>query len=263
MTATLDPVLVERTGAVALVRLNRAEVGNAINDAIRQGFAKILRDLDQDGSVKVILLRGAGERGFCVGADIKESRGAMTAVEHRRRFMPASWIETLDQIAKPVIAAIHGFCLGGGLELALACDIRIAAQGAQFGLPETALGLIPGGGGTQRLPRLIGLAHALDLLLSGKRIDVQEAYRIGLVTFVAQSVEAMDTEALRLATLIASRPPTAIAYVKEAARAGLDMDLTGGLKLEKSLFALLTSTADSAEAAAAFREKRTPKFTGT
>jgi len=169
----------------------------------------------------------------------------------------------LEKSTKPFIAAIHGTALGGGLEVALACHFRIALPTARLGLPEVKLGILPGAGGTQRLPRLIGLAHALDLLLSGKRIDVQEAYRIGLVTFVAQSVEAMDTEALRLATLIASRPPTAIAYVKEAARAGLDMDLTGGLKLEKSLFALLTSTADSAEAAAAFREKRTPKFTGT
>ncbi|MCX7169906.1 MAG: enoyl-CoA hydratase-related protein, partial [Proteobacteria bacterium] len=145
---------------------------------------------------------------------------------------------------------------------ALACDLRVVAKGAVFGLPETKLGLIPGGGGTQRLPRLIGLSRALDLLLTGEQIDAEEAYRIGIATRLVASAEDALTEALRLAEMISTRPPIAITYVKEAARAGLDMDLASGLKLEKSLFALLTSTADRAEASEAFRDKRTPIFTG-
>jgi enoyl-CoA hydratase/carnithine racemase len=256
------PVTVDRHGAVALLTLNRPQVINAIDDGIRQGLQEAMQGLDVDPNIRVIVLTGAGERGFCAGADIKENRAAASPIEERRRLMPGTWIESLDQIAKPIIAAIHGVCLGGGLELALACDMRVAAQGARFGFPETALALLPGGGGTQRLPRLIGLARALDMLLSGEEIDAVEAHRIGLVTRLGASREAVVKDALRLAERIAGRPPAAIAYVKEAARAALDADFSTGLKLEKSLFALLTSTADRAEAAAAFREKRPPNFSG-
>jgi enoyl-CoA hydratase/carnithine racemase len=173
-----------------------------------------------------------------------------------------AWIEALDAVSKPVIAAIHGFCLGGGAELALACDIRVAARDASFGLPETALGLIPGGGGTQRLPRLVGLSRALDLLLTGDRINAEEAYRIGLVTRLVATREEAVAEAFRLGEHISRRPPMATSYAKEAAREGFDLSLAAGLALEKTLFALLTSTADRIEAAAAFREKRQPSFTG-
>jgi enoyl-CoA hydratase/carnithine racemase len=251
-----------RCNRVGVVTLNRPDAINAINDGIRKGLPAALCELDEDPEIAVIVLAAAGERGFCVGADIKETRAALTPVEERRRLSPATWIEALDRIAKPVIAVVHGFCLGGGLELALACDIRVAAKGAKLGLPETSLGLIPGGGGTQRLPRLIGLSRALDLLISGDRIDAEEAYRIGLVTRLAATPEEALAEAMRLAERIAASPPTAIAYVKEAAKAGLETDFLAGLKLEKALFALLTSTHDRAEAAAAFREKRPPAFTG-
>lgn len=255
-------VLVEQRGAVALVTLNRSKAINAINDSIRHGLPEALRKLDEDSAVGAIVIVGAGERGFSVGADIKESRPLDSPIAARRRLIPTSWIEALDSTRKPVIAAVHGFCLGGGMELALACDLRVVAKGAKFALPETTLGLIPGGGGTQRLPRLIGLSRALDLLLTGDRIDAEEAYRIGIATRLAESAEAALAEALRLAEMISTRPRTAIAYVKEAARAGLDMDLASGLKLEKSLFALLTSSADRTEAAEAFRDKRKPNFTG-
>lgn len=255
-------VLIERRGNVALVLLNRSEALNAINDNVRRGLATALRQLEDDPEIGAIVIAGAGERGFSVGADIKESRPKDSALAARRRLIPTSWIEAVDSISKPVIAAIHGFCLGGGMELALACDMRIVAKGAQLALPETALGLIPGGGGTQRLPRLIGLSRALDLLLTGDRIDAEHAYRLGIATRLAESPEAALQEAMRVAALIAGRPRTAIAYVKEAARAGMDMDLPNGLKLEKSLFALLTSSADRAEAAAAFIEKRKPNFSG-
>lgn len=255
-------VLVEQRGAVALVTLNRPNAINAINDSIRHGLPEALRKLDDDPAVGAIVIAGTGVRGFCVGADIKERRPLDSPIVARQRLIPASWIEVLDSTRKPVIAAIHGFCLGGGMELALACDLRVAAQDAEFALPETMLGLIPGGGGTQRLPRLIGLSRALDLLLTGERISAEEAYRIGIANRLAESAEAALAEAIRLAKMISARPPTAIAYVKEAARAGLDMNLANGLKLEKSLFALLTSSVDRAEAAEAFRDKRKPNFIG-
>lgn len=257
------PLLIERRGKVGLLTLNRPQAINAINNAIREQLPQALADFDRDPAIAVIVLRGAGSRGFCAGADIKESLASAIGVGLRARLMPTSWIEALDRIAKPVIAVVHGACMGGGMELALACDIRIAATNLSIALPETALGLIPGGGGTQRLPRLIGLSRALDLLITGERIDAAKALEWGIVTRVAVDAETALADALTLAELIASRPPAAIAYVKEAAIAGASLDLPGGLRLEKSLFALLTTTSDRAEAAAAFQEKRTPLFTGT
>jgi enoyl-CoA hydratase/carnithine racemase len=257
-----NEVLVERRGRVGLVTLNRPDVVNAINDAIRTGLPAALAELDQDDGISVIVIAGAGERGFCVGADIKESRVVGNSVQERRRLFRLDWADRVDKVTKPVIAAIHGFCMGGGLELALACDIRIAAGNALFSLPETGLGLIPGGGGTQRLPRLIGLARALDLMLTGERIGAEEALRIGLVTRIAADKAALDAEALRVAEIIAARPPAASAFLKEAARRGLDADLESGLRLEKALFSILMKTSDRDEAALAFKEKRPPKFTG-
>lgn len=260
--AKVKTVLVERIGRVVKITLNRPESINAFNDSIRSAVPAALLEAEEDPHVSVVLLCGAGERGFCAGADIKEKRAAVPPVGERRRLMPHTWIETLDMISKPVIAVLHGLCLGGGVELALACDIRVAAGNASIGLPETALGLIPGGGGTQRLTRLIGLGPALDLLLTGERVTADRALQLGLVTRVAATVEGAMAEGMRLAQLIAERPPAAIAYCKEAARVGIQMDLQSGLRLEKSLFALLTSTSDRAEATAAFVEKRSPNFTG-
>ena len=171
MQDTAPPVLFEPHGTVALVTLQRPEVGNAVNDAIRVALPELLERLDRDESCACIVLTGAGERGFCVGADIKESRAIGSSVQERRRLMGNAWIDRVGQLTKPVVAALHGYCLGAGLELALACDLRIAAPNTLFGLPETGLGLIPGGGGTQRLPRLVGLGRALDMMLTGDRID--------------------------------------------------------------------------------------------
>jgi enoyl-CoA hydratase/carnithine racemase len=262
MTGGSETLLLERRGRTAIVTLNRPDVINAFDDSIRLGFPAMMRKLEADPAVAAIVIAGAGERGFCVGADIKEQRVVGSPAEELRRLQEMAWIEALDSVSKPVIAAVHGFCLGGGTELALACDIRVAAQDAWFGLPETALGLIPGGGGTQRLPRLVGLSRALDLLLTGDRINAEDAYRIGLVTRLKATREDAMAEALRLADHIGGRPQLAMAYVKKAAKSGLELDLATGLALEKTLFALLTSTADRIEAAAAFREKRPPVFTG-
>ncbi len=255
-------VLLEARGRVALITLNRPEQINAFDNSVRQGLPALLRQVQADPAFAVILLYGAGERGFCAGADIKEQRAIGSSVAERSRLMPATWIEAIDVVTKPVIAVLHGICYGGGAEIALACDLRVAARNTRFSLPETALGLIPGGGGTQRLPRLIGLGPALDLLLTGDRIDAERAYQLGLVTRLADTQADALAEGLRIAESIAARPPTAVAYCKEAARAGLDMNLQNGLRLEKSLFALLMATADRTEAAAAFREKRAPNFTG-
>jgi len=262
-TANNNAVLVERDGAVGWITLNRADAINAINDELRTGVPAALCELDADPEIRVIVLRGAGPRGFCAGADLRESRPRVSAIETRTQIaLRVSWFDAFEQVSKPVIASIHGFCLGGGFEIALACDLRIASSDAQFALPETGLGLIPGGGGTQRLPRLIGLGPALQLLLTGERIDAHEAYRQGVITRLAANAEALPEETRKLAQQIASKPPMATRFVKEAARKGIELDLATGLRLERDLFGLLATTEDAVEAATAFREKRAPVFKG-
>ncbi len=255
-------VRVQRDGAVGWVVLDRPAQINAINDGIRRGVPAALAELDADPSVNVIVIRGEGPRGFCAGADIKESRGAETSVQVRRRMQRSRWIEALDRTDKPVIAALHGYCMGGGLELALACDIRFASPDATLALPETGLGLIPGGGGTQRLPRVVGYGRALDLLLSNERLSAAQALAIGLVTRVSTSPESLLAEVQALAARIAAKPPTATQYAKRAARAAMQTELKSGLDLELDLFAQLAPMQDVKEAALAFKEKRPPRFSG-
>jgi enoyl-CoA hydratase len=257
-----DAVRIERDGAIGWIVLNRPGQINAINDDIRRGVPQALAALQADPAIAVIVIRGEGPRGFCAGADIKESRGDETSLQVRRRMEGARWIEALDGTEKPVIAAIHGACMGGGLELALACDIRFASPDAVLALPETGLGLIPGGGGTQRLPRLIGEGRALDLLLTGDRLNAERALSIGLLTRVSTTPEALLAEVRELALRIAARPPLATAFAKQATRAASELELQRGLDLELELFALLKPMQDVKEAALAFREKRAPQFTG-
>jgi enoyl-CoA hydratase len=257
-----DAVTIEREGSVGWVVLTRPGQINAINDDIRGGVPQALRELDADPAIRVIAIRGAGARGFCAGADIKERRGPETAIEVRSRMQGARWIESIDAVRKPVIAAIHGYCMGGGLELALACDIRYAAPDAVFSLPETALGLIPGGGGTQRLARVVGPGRAMDLLLTGERLDAGAAKDIGLVTRLASESAALIDEVRAFACRIAARAPAATLSVKRAARGALDLELKQGLDLELDLFAMLKPSEDAQEAALAFSEKRQPHFIG-
>lgn len=259
----LPSLKIHRQAGVCTITLDRPEVGNAINEDIRRGLPTLLEQLDEDPGCAAVVLTGAGAKGFCVGADIKESRPIGHPVAERRRLNGNPWIDRVARTRKPLIAAIDGYCLGGGLELALACDIRLATTAAQFGLPETGLGLIPGGGGTQRLSRLVGLGWALDLILSGERIDAAQALRIGLITRMVDEPQGLLPAAEALATRLAARPPAALAFAKEATRQGLEMSLSDGLQLEKSLFAMLMTTEDRAEAARAFKEKRPPHFSGS
>ncbi|WP_448203799.1 enoyl-CoA hydratase/isomerase family protein [Azospirillum sp. sgz302134] len=257
-----DAVLVERRGGVGVVTLNRPAAMNAINMAVRTGLTRACRDLEADPEVRAVLFRGAGTRAFCVGADIKEFRPVDSPVAARRSDPAVGYVDAVASLTKPTVAAIQGFCLGGGFEIALACDIRVASADALFGLPEINLGLIPGAGGTQRLPRLIGVGRALDLMLTGERFGAEEALRLGVVTRLAPSPEALTDLTLELAQGIAAKSPVAAAYLKEAVLAGTDLPLSDGIALEKTLFTLLLTTEDRMEAAAAFREKRRPVFKG-
>jgi len=255
-------VSVASADGVGWIVLTRPGQINAINDEIRFGVPEALRALEADDTIGVIVIRGDGERGFCAGADIKEQRGAETSIEVRRRMEGNRWIESLDGVQKPVIAAIHGYTMGGGLELALACDLRFASPNTVMSLPETGLGLIPGGGGTQRLTRLVGMGRAMDFMLTGERIGADQAMAMGLVTRVATSAESHLREVEALSVLIARRPPVATRYVKRAVRAAPDLELKKGLELEMDLFALLKTSADAKEAAIAFKEKRAANFSG-
>jgi enoyl-CoA hydratase/carnithine racemase len=257
-----DSVRVEHDGLVAWVVLTRSGQINAINDQIRHGVPEALAVLEKDAQVRVIVFRGEGERGFCAGADIKERRGPETSIQVRQRMERTRWIESLDGVSKPLVAAVHGYCMGGGLELALACDIRFASPDAVFALPETGLGLIPGGGGTQRLCRVIAPAKAMDMLLTGDRVDAAEALEIGLVSRLASEPGKLLEEVGAFARRIAGKPPAASMFVKQAARSALELDLKSGLNLELDLFALLAPTEDVREAALAFKERREPRFTG-
>lgn len=257
-----DAVNICRDGNIGWVILNRPEQINAINDDIRAGVPQALKLFEQDGDIRVIVIRGEGDRGLCAGADIKERRGPENSLQVRKRMESARWIEAIDAVSKPVIVAIHGYCMGGGMELALACDIRFASPDAVMALPETGLGLIPGGGGTQRLSRVIAPGQALDMLLSGDRLDASTAKRMGLVTRVSESAESLVNEVAMLAQQIGQKPPLATAYVKKAGRASLELELNRGLDLELDLFALLAPTKDAKEAALAFSERREPNFMG-
>ena len=257
----MTTVLTETRDQVAWITLNRPEAMNALSVQLRAELAAAMRAAEADAEVRVVVLRGVGDRAFCAGADIKEFVEVPSPPAYRQARVPESWITPFDLTRKPIIASIHGYCLGGGLEVALACDIRIAAEDAQFGLPETGLGIMTGVGGSQRLPRMVGLAQALDMILTGDRIDGRRAREIGLVTRVVPRADlAAETEALALR--LAARPPMAMAFAKEAVRAAQDLPLRDGMRLEIDLITHLLNTEDRLEAARAFRQKRKPHFTG-
>jgi enoyl-CoA hydratase len=253
-------VLTDRPGdGVAVVTLNRPKALNALNPALIEQLVETLQGLDRDDDVRAIVIRGAGERAFAAGADIREM-AAQTAVTLTKSNAFARWDE-VARIRTPVIAAVRGFALGGGCELAMACDMIIAGDDAQFGQPEIKLGVIPGVGGTQRLKRAVGKARAMELVLTGRSIDAHEAERIGLVTRVVPAAETF-AEAERLARTIAAMPPLAVIAAKDAVNHAEELGLAAGLDYERRLFTLLFATADQKEGMAAFVEKRPPSWSG-
>ena len=256
-----DELVSEHADGVATITLNRPDAINAINARIRELLPAAVLAAEENTDVRVILIRGAGPRGFCSGADIGEFEAPDSGIEARAIKHAATWIDVLAEARKPTVAAIHGYCLGGGLEIAAACDIRIAAEAATFGSPEVSLAIIPGAGGTQRLPRIVGLGHALRLIMTGERIDAATALRIGLVSDVVPG-EQLDTRAAELTQRLARFAPQAVTYAKEAVRRGSELPLAEGLQLERDLAAVLMATEDRIEAASAFRERRKPVFRG-
>jgi enoyl-CoA hydratase len=256
-----DELVSKHADGVATITLNRPGAINAINARIRELLPAAVLAAEENTDVRVILIRGAGPKGFCSGADIGEFEVPGSGIEARAIKHAATWIDVLAEARKPTVAAIHGYCLGGGLEIAAACDIRIAAEEATFGSPEVSLAIIPGAGGTQRLPRIVGLGHALRLIMTGERIDAATALRIGLVSDVVPG-EQLGATAAELTQRLARFAPQAVAYAKETVRRGSELPLAEGLRLERDLSAILMATEDRIEAASAFRERRKPVFRG-
>jgi enoyl-CoA hydratase len=256
-----ETVLVDVDAGIARITLNRPEARNAIDSRMRSELTGAVHSAGSDPSVRGLILRGAGDKAFCAGADIKEFTPPASLVDAREERTGPKWTDAIAACPKPTVAAVHGYCLGGGLEIALACDIRIATGDAVFGLPEVRRAILPGAGGTQRLPRVVGLGPALRMILTGEHIGAAEALRIGLVGEVVPNGD-LDAAADRLADALRRTGPRAVAYAKEAVMRGLELPLSEGLRLEGELSALLTTTQDRAEGAAAFKERRDPVYTG-
>ena len=250
----------KKEGRVAVFTINRPEALNAINLESLEELSQALMDFKNDDGLCVGIITGAGRRAFSVGADIRSILPRFKQTQGQSSPWPPTILRGLD-LWKPLIAAVNGYALGGGLEIALACDLRIAAENATFGLPEVNLGFIPGWGGTQRLPRLIPPAKAAEMLFTGKPIDAQEAYRIGLVNKVVPLAQLM-TAANEMAEMVCRPAPLAVRAAKQAMMQGLDLSLENGLELEKTLMDFLAGTEDFDEGSQAFLAKRKPDFKG-
>jgi enoyl-CoA hydratase len=256
-----ETLLVERDGAVAVVTINRPKVLNALNTQTIDDLERAMRDLQQDDAVRAIVLTGAGEKSFVAGADINELSVLSPAEGQRHGRRGQSVFDQIEHLGKPVIAAINGFALGGGCELAMACTIRLAADSARLGQPEINLGIIPGYAGSQRLPRLVGKGRALEILLTGDMVSATRAYEIGLVNRVVPAAELL-AEAKKLATTLAAKAPLATRYILEAVHHGLEMPSADAQVLEGTLFGLVASTEDMKEGTRAFLEKRPAAWRG-
>ena len=255
----MQNLLLERDGALAIVTVNRPDKLNALNAATLGELEATLGELRDDAQVQVVIVTGAGEKAFVAGADIAElaKLDALSGRETARRGQRV--FRSLELFPKPVIAAVNGFALGGGCELALACHVRIASENAAFGLPEVGLGVIPGYGGTQRLARLVGRGRAIEMVLTGQRITAAEAQRIGLVNRVVPGGSLLG-EARALAAAILANGPVAVRAALESIQRGLDMPLDAGLAFEANVFGVVCATEDMREGLAAFLEKRKPTF---
>jgi enoyl-CoA hydratase len=258
---TFETLLYEKRDSIAYVTVNRPKVLNALSQKTWEDLRKAFEDAGEDPAIRGVILTGAGDKAFIAGADISEL-AHVTAVEAEKSSSNGQAVlDLVENLGKPVVAAVNGFALGGGCETAMACSIRLASEKAKFGQPEVALGLIPGGGGTQRLPRLVGKGRALQLILSGEIISAQEAYRIGLVNEVVPAAELI-TRAEAILKKIFSNAPLAVKYSLEAVNKGSQTSQSEGQTLEASLFGLCAGTEDKKEGTAAFLAKRAPQFQG-
>ena len=258
---TFANLLIERDGAVAILTVNRPKVLNALNTQTLDELRRAMLELKHDETIRAVVVTGSGEKSFIAGADINELAVQSPTSGREHAVAGQHVLDLIEQMGKPVIAAINGYALGGGCELAMACTIRIAADTAKLGQPEINLGIIPGYAGTQRLARIIGKGRALELLLSGDQVTAPEAYRLGLVNRVVPAADLM-AEAKTLAAALASKAPVAVRYILEAVGKGLEMPFAQAQVFEATLFGLVASTDDMREGTAAFLEKRKPAFKG-
>jgi enoyl-CoA hydratase len=256
----LENVLIEKRGRVAIITINRPDKLNALNIATRGDILAAFDELERDDDVRVVVVTGSGEKAFIAGADINEFAG-MSAIKQRAVMKGRRAFDAVEDFPKPVIAMINGFALGGGCELAMACDIRIASSKAKLGQPEIKLGIIPGGGGTQRLTRLVGEGKAMELMLTGDMISAEEAKQLGLVNHVF-APEELEAKTMELANRIAELSPVALAMAKASVKNAARMNLREGLDSEVDLFALCFSSEDKEEGVRAFIEKRKAEFKG-
>lgn len=259
--ATLENVLYEKKGAVAYITLNRPQVLNALNQRTWEELRSAFEDARDDAEVRGIIVTGAGDKAFAAGADISELAKATAVEAEKSSSYGQEVLNLVEGLGKPVIAAVNGFALGGGCETAMACTIRVASENARFGVPEVTLGLIPGCGGTQRLPRLVGKGRALQLILSGGMIDADEAYRIGLVNEVVPAADLISRAEAILKPILANAP-LSVKFAIEAVNNGLNTTVTEGLALEASYFGLCAGTEDKKEGTEAFLQKRKAQFQG-
>jgi enoyl-CoA hydratase len=255
-----ETILVAKEGRVAIITINRPDKLNALSQQVRDEMLQVLAEIEKDDSVGVVVITGAGEKSFIAGADIGEFAGR-TPFDQREAMASPRIFDIMANFPKPVIAMINGFCLGGGCELAMSCDLRVASDKARFGQPEINLGLIPGGGGTQRMPRLVGTGQTMRLVLSGDMIGAAEAREIGLVELVFPADE-LRAKTLELAQRIAAKSPLTLRIAKEVVRASERLPLEDGIAYERDLFCLAFSTEDKAEGVKAFLDKRPAEWKG-
>jgi enoyl-CoA hydratase/carnithine racemase len=258
---TLETVLYEKKNGIAYVTLNRPKVLNALNRQAWNDLKTAFEDARDDAAVRGVILTGAGEKAFIAGADIGELAHVSAVEAEASSSHGQAVLDLIENLGKPVIAAINGFALGGGCETAMACTIRIAAEHAKFGQPEVKLGVLPGGGGTQRLPRLVGKGRALQIILTGDIIGAADAYRIGLVNEIVPA-GSLIARAEAILTQIFANAPVSVRYSLEAVNRGLETSLAEGLRLEASYFGLCAATADKNEGTSGFLEKRAARFQG-
>jgi enoyl-CoA hydratase/carnithine racemase len=258
---TFENILLEKKNAIAYVTVNRPKVLNALSLATMEELGVAFQEIKTDSSIRVAILTGTGEKAFVAGADIGElaKQDAVSGKEYAHRGQAV--LDLIENLGKPVIACINGFALGGGCELALACTMRLASDNAKLGQPEVKLGIIPGYGGSQRLPRLVGKGLAMQMVLAGEMITAQEAHRIGLVNEVTTAAELIP-RAEEIAAKIIANAPLAVQYAMEAVNKGMEMPLAEGLYLEATLFGVCCATEDKKEGTAAFLEKRSAQFKG-